>query len=491
MNAEPKPTDTRSRGRSTWRWIVAGIVVAGLLGLPFFWPAPDVFEIKGVPFRTWVAQNPDFQIQDLLAEVGTNAIPHLVRILREPQESPRVFQVKAWIWQRLPRYFQLRLYRWYPVPRWQIKRTALFGLRFLGHEARVALPDVLRVGHAETNRMVRSGALVAALQIAPESPETFSFWREQWEGTNYSRHDLAIYLRSARCPIPAAVPLLLKELEQNPNSITVLEAFEFFGEAAKPMVPYVIRAVQDGTYRGNLLQLCKRLGPLPSEAAPVAAASLGDDNPDIVAGALQVLKGMGPPAHSVLPAILPLLTNKDPMIQMLAATAAARIRDDARIALPVLLDGLEDRLPGNAKAHMRIEFRQEGFNLATHRTSEVAAILLGDLGPAAQPALPALEQHLGHSNVWVRLAAAQAVWRISGDSKQVVPVLVAVLDSQAAQAPRQSPPDYELVRSIEVIEEIGPAAKDAIPALERIPINSMRARNAVNAALAKIRLQAP
>ena len=486
MNAKTKPTNIRSHDRAKWLWLVAGLAATGLLGLALYSPRSDVLEVNGVPFRIWVAQHPDFQIQDPLAAVGTNAIPHLIRILHEPSESPSAFQVKAWIWKHLPQRLQSRFYRWYPVPRWQLKRTALFGLRFLGPEAKVALPNVLLIGRAETNKMVRGGALVAALQIAPESPDTFKFWHGEWGGTNFSRHDLLIYLRSARCPVPAAVPVLMKELEQNPESVVALEAFEFFGEAARPALPYMVRAAQNQSYRGNIMQLCKRLGPLASEAAPEVAATLSDDNPEIIAGALEVLQGMGPPARLVLPNIQPLLTNNDPMIQMLAVAASARIADNPGIAVPLLLDGLEGRLSGKSKAYMHIEFNQEGFNLVTPRRDEAAAILLGELGPPARRALPALEQRLGHSNQWVRLAAAQAVWRIGGDSKRALPVLLAVLDLQAAPAPGRSVPNYELIRTIEIIEEMGPAAKDAIPGLERVRTMSMAARHAVNAALTKL-----
>ena len=174
------------------------------------------------------------------------------------------------------------------------------------------------------------------------------------------------------------------------------------------------------------------------------------------------------------------------MIQMLAVAASARIADNPGIAVPLLLDGLEGRLSGKSKAYMHIEFNQEGFNLVTPRRDEAAAILLGELGPPARRALPALEQRLGHSNQWVRLAAAQAVWRIGGDSKRALPVLLAVLDLQAAPAPGRSVPNYELIRTIEIIEEMGPAAKDAIPGLERVRTMFMAARHAVNAALTKI-----
>jgi len=326
--------------------------------------------------------------------------------------------------------------------------------------------------------MVRASAIFAALQIAPESPETFEFWREEWQRTNYSRNDLAIYLRSARHPITAATPLLLEEAKRVPNPVTIVEAFEFMGDAARPAVPYMIKIFNEGTYRGNMIEIFKRLGPVAAEAVPDLAAVLTQAEPSMVADAFEALKSIGPEARSVVPAIQPWLTNKDPIIQMLAAAALAHIQGDSRIAVPVLLDGLEGRLLGRSVTHKKVEFRLEEFNVATSRLNEIAAILLGELGPTASQALPALEQSLGHSNQWVRLAAAQAVWRIGGDSKRALPVLLDVVDSQTAAASSQSGPNYELIRAIEVIEEIGPEAKDAMPALERARTTSMAARRA-------------
>ena len=458
-----------------------------------WWPRANVFEVNGVPFRIWVAQHPDFLIQDPLAIIGTNAIPHFIGILHEPAESPKVFQVKAGIWKQLPQRLQVRFYRWYPVPRWQLKRTALFGLRFLGTEAKVALPEVLRVGLAETNRMVIATALTAALNIAPESPETFAFWRVEWERTNhYSRHDLALYLHSARYPITAAAPFLLKEAEQEVEPVTVLEAFEFLGDAARPAVPHIIRELEHQTFSGNMLVLLERLGPVSSEGMATLVGRLKDENPGTVAIALRALKSIGPEARSALSAIQPLSAHSDPTIRMLAASASAHIQGNLEAAIPVLLDGLEGRLSGARKSDMRVEIRQEMPGLVTGGT-EAAAILLGELGASARAALPALETRLQDKRYGVRLSAAQAVWRITGDAKKALPALLDILDSQPQPKEGQSsaPDNYELIRAIEAIEEMGPAAKDAIPSLKRVYTFSMLARHAVNAALVRIKPTSP
>ena len=134
--------------------------------------------------------------------------------------------------------------------------------------------------------------------------------------------------------------------------------------------------------------------------------------------------------------------------------------------------------------------RQEMPGLVTSGP-EAAAVLLGELGPTARASIPALEQRLEAKNQWIRLAAAQALWRIGGDSKKALPVLIAILDSEVSPTQSQWPSpggsaNYGLIRTIEAIEEMGPAAREAVPALKRVRTFSGPARRSVNAALAAI-----
>jgi hypothetical protein len=246
-----------------------------------------------------------------------------------------------------------------------VRRTALFGLRFLGPEARAALPDILRVARTETNRMVRSSALVAALNVAPQSPEVFELWRAEWERTNYfSRHDLALYLHMPRVPIPGAVPYLVAEMTNRQSQAVqpVVQALGFFGDAARPALPEMIKLFEVGACRGDLLLAFERLGPMASNAVPALAACLRDqravkhmvmdfnvghlvevnERPGLVAATLGALQAIGAEAKAALPAIGPLLTNGDLTIQLLAAAAQVRVGGSVQEAMPILIAGLED-----------------------------------------------------------------------------------------------------------------------------------------------------
>jgi len=485
MSGESKPARVQSSGRGKWLLLVAAMVVLGAVVCSLRGPERDDFEVNGIPFRKWVAHHPDFFIWDPLAQVGTNAIPHLIRIIQEPEESTNVYQVKKWIWNHLPQHYQASFSDLFPIQEWQLKRTALFGLRAFGPEARVALPDILKVGRSNISKMAQASTLVAALAVAPESPDTVKLWRDQWDATNFSRRDLAIYLQSACRPFPGAVPLLLDEAKRIANPIDFMEAFEFFGEAARPAVPDMLPILTNRLFRGNVLRVFLTLGPVASDAVPDLGDLLSDPSPDVVAASLQALDSIGPDARPALPLIQPLLTNDDSTIAMLAASASAHIQGKPELAVPALIQILEDPTLPPSKAYVEVR----SWRSFAASGPQAAAILLGECGAAARPALPGLEKMLHDKSPYTRLFTAQAIWRITGSTNLALPALLDFLKSQSL-APQGGGPspfhDDPLVIALQTIGEMGPAASNAIPTLRQACALSMAAHHAANAALLRI-----
>ncbi len=518
MSGEPASSSSGRLGR--WLFWAGLALLILLLAAVCLWalmaPGTDAYKVNGMPFRQWVARQPESDIQDALAPLGTNVVPHLTAILRRPPESLRTYQWKLAVWNRLPQTIKSHFPQWQPVSDIQVRRTALFGIRYFGTEARSAMPEVVRMARTETNLMLRAGALVAALHLAPQAPKTFALWRDEWVHTNhFSRHDLAIYVHSPHVPIPAAVPYLLAEAQtaRSPDVVSVLEAFEYFGEAARPAVPYMVREFTEGsTFRGNMVLLFARLGPVASEAVPALAACLQEEGPAMVtaydgmqnaqvtsdarpglnASSLRALGAIGPTAQPALPVIASFLTNKDSTIRMLAAAALARVGGHMELAMPALLAGLQGDLPKGSKTSVLL-FTSYPEPLSTTLTSgaSAAAVLCGELGPGAAEALTLLEERLQEKNPWVRVAAAQAIWRISGKADKSLPALVAALDSIPKPDPSHGrrADEYLLVFCAEAIGEMGPAGQPAIPSLERVRTFSLNAHHAVDRALSRI--QAP
>jgi HEAT repeat protein len=86
-----------------------------------------------------------------------------------------------------------------------------------------------------------------------------------------------------------------------------------------------------------------------------------------------------------------------------------------------------------------------------------AAQTLGQLGPEAREAVPALTTAALHDeDLHVRVEAGIAIWRIDKRAGRVLPVLAEALQS-----------DDEVLRwtAAECLGEMGPDARDAVPAL--------------------------
>ena len=477
---------------ATWKWFSTGA---------------DEYRVAGVPFHQWLAEHPDFQVQQGLAALGTNALPHLIRIVQSRPEPPWVYGLKKKIWAGLPVFLQQRYPELRPVPDCQLRRTALFALRFLGEQGKPALPMAVQAGRTETNLMVRATGLVAALNMAPRAPETFALWLEEWNHTNhFSRRDLALYLGMPQVPIPAAVPYLLKEIEDEHSDarLNTMETLGWFGEFARPAVPHMIKMFSEpGPFRENLLQVFAHLGSVAIEAVPALVSCLNeqgpamvtaynmmsssqvtnDTRPELTAGCLETLLAIGPTASNALPTIGPLLTNRDPTIRMLAAAAQIKLGGPTEDALPILVAGAENRLPGKTETFIRLRPLEDTVTSG----QQGAAFLLGTIGPPAKEGLPAVERLMTNGNAFTRMIAAHAFWRISGDAGKALPVL---LESLSAQNHGLEGP---LIFAINAIGELGPAASPAIPDLERIRLrtDSARANQSLDKALTRIRAQQP
>lgn len=82
---------------------------------------------------------------------------------------------------------------------------------------------------------------------------------------------------------------------------------------------------------------------------------------------------------------------------------------------------------------------------------------LGRRGNKAAEAVPLLTELLGHESQWVRIESIQALWGITRDASLVVPRLVEHLLPEPVGR-----------RAVEMLQEVGPEAREALPALRRI-----------------------
>ena len=181
----------------------------------------------------------------------------------------------------------------------------------------------------------------------------------------------------------------------------------------------------------------------PSEVnaiLPVLMAALETSTKTEVNFAMYCLGLLGSISAAALPALIRLLKGENMVVVSNAARALGQIGSSKSV--PHLIE-----LLGNPDC------------------ADDAAIALGDIGPAAQEAIPALRtcvQLEGTDDAFVRalrLAAANAIWKISGDFADVLAVATEMLDDEE---------EWLCFNACHQLMELGPAAQPAADHLQRL-----------------------
>ncbi|WP_439621411.1 HEAT repeat domain-containing protein [Gemmata sp.] len=151
--------------------------------------------------------------------------------------------------------------------------------------------------------------------------------------------------------------------------------------------------------------------------------------------AAKAIKEIGPDAKAAVPLLVPLLKTSTPEEREMVAFAVGAVGPAAKDAVPALTDLLKDQ-PSYVKY--------------------AAAVALGQIGPDAKAALPALTPLVEGRDDFNRIGAAYANWQISGETKTAMFVLLHTITAV----------DHH-TRGVTInrLGRMGPAAKEAVPAL--------------------------
>jgi len=209
----------------------------------------------------------------------------------------------------------------------------------------------------------------------------------------------------------------------------------------RPAVPFLVEALESPDPEARWMAAARlgELGPAAQEAVPALVCALDDPDNTVRMYVIGALYRIGPSAKSAVPALIRGLAADREIDRSGCAGALGMIGPDARAAVPLIAEMLEEEKDPN--------------------TRTCAAKALGRIGPAARDAVSALERVLADNEVrsYVRIAAARALWRITGDAEKAVPVLVSVLEGDKGN----------WVAAL-ALAEIGPAAAAAVPAVEKV-----------------------
>jgi HEAT repeat protein len=228
-------------------------------------------------------------------------------------------------------------------------------------------------------------------------------------------------------------------------------------------VRYLIPAVremdsQSRAYAGEVLR------GFPSAVPPLVETLKSDEDATTRAASAEVLGKIGPAAKDSVPALIAALKDDNETVRRQAKFALGEIKDPAAIE-PLIKTFERDPLSDNTApvalgkiGGKAIPFLVESLKSETGKIREFSASALGEIGPAAvgSEAVPSLLALLNEKEPeGLRAKAVWALGRIKDE--RAVKRLILMLEN------RVSPVDFV----IEALGEIGPAARDALPLLER------------------------
>jgi hypothetical protein len=290
--------------------------------------------------------------------------------------------------------------------------------------------------------------LVAGLAGAVHSPDVvlpaLRDFVKRDEGTDRVRLNVLWPLRAfGRRAVP-----VLEEILSGPPGDVMEQACRALADVA-PEHPWVLerleRAVTEG---GNA-----------SEAEQILASMLELDR--VPAGARALLRAAS--SRPELP------------LRLRAARVLLRTGGADETLLPLLREGLTDHWYADGPLYWR--------GPLCNPARREAVRVLAEIGPAGKALLPELRACLEYPDGLLRLLAAEALWKLTGELR--VEVLLEALD-KAVQWRLEWPRLHEI---LPILTAAGPAAREAAPYLEPLlasPFLEME-RERVQAALAAIR----
>lgn len=257
----------------------------------------------------------------------------------------------------------------------------------------------------------------------------YAFWRhtvsglitEMELGSTLSRSEAASELGTKGPSAAAAIPIL-KQTMADPDNVPALRAGEALRKIAGPgPLVEMMRSPDDQLRTRALIALCSPLGTNPQQVAQTLDAfidALHDSASGVRAQAALCLTNMGPAASRAVRAIREAMDDPDPRVRGNAAAALvnAGTVDDVISSLSTPDTRVRSQILSNLYRFGADAIPAYIVALDDPDPAIVAnaAQNLGNFGPRAVSAVPALTRTLNHPYGYARACAVSALERIAG-----------------------------------------------------------------------------
>ena len=370
-----------------------------------------------------------------------------------------------------------------------LKHEVLIALGRIGTESAQAVPEITKFLKNESP-LLQHAAIHALRQIGPAAKAAVP------ELSQAAKSDNLVIAVSAAWGLVSvaedqqtrvgAIPILVKGLESQEAGV-VGDAFAGLVEIGKPAVPELVSRLQkDDQVAVLAADTLATIGPAAEGAIRGLLSALQSQNEKVAARAARALGYIGGDSNTVVPSLSSHLADPSEEVRVASARGLGSFGAGARTAVPALTRALEDKA---------IDVRV------------AAAQALGAIGPEARSAVPALDRALDDSAGIVTYSAAEALGSIKGPAVEVLarrldqpaflPLAAAVLGNIGPEAAPAVPalvrhlgtqePESQL-EVLLAIGSIGPKAAPAAtkPLLELLKSAEGRAKRGAVYALAKI-----
>lgn len=326
-------------------------------------------------------------------------------------------------------------------------------------------------------------AVLDRFRASPGDPlVVFDVFRALFEAAP-GEQSFQLALRHVALDCRHAVPLLAAALGKDDDSqVLALASIPMFGVDAAPVLPRVREILRDGSSgtKFTAIRVLQTLDPEGTVAVGDLVGRLADANLDVSTLAIAELGRFGRRAASAAPALARLAAGAQGPQQEQARVALAQVGGDNRA---IVAEAVARLLAPNelyynhwhgARDLARLEPAPlppvESLSADLAREKDTAAalhalLLLARHHERAKPSLPLIIARLRSPTTTIRIAAAIAIGEIGPDARDAVPALCEALDAtnRPEHADQDDPPQGELRDLlVSALASMGPAAEPAL-----------------------------
>ncbi len=283
-----------------------------------------------------------------------------------------------------------------------VRASAADAMRRIGAEAHQAIPQLRELLNDPEMRV----SVAAAAALGTVDPDHREFALVLARALKHPQRDIRVQSAAwlAELGPPEAVPAMIESLKDPDWSV---EGLERAGPAA---VPDLVKAIEttglDRIRQGSATAL-GRIGPEADAALPALIRAADDADPDTRIAVAKALSAIAPAAETGIPALIKLLTSREAPVRTAAATALGEFDNVSTSVQQTLISALLD---GEASVRLAAagslvrhgaEAKVVTPTLVKLLTDEDPQIcldtieLFGEMGPAADDAIPALVTAMG------------------------------------------------------------------------------------------------